>query len=177
MLLAIGVAEAVRPWLVKIAIDRHIAVGDVAGLWASAVAFFALLLFELAAGAVRSYLTTWVGQRAMHDLREKLFDRLQRLPVSYFDRNAIGRLMTRVTTDVEVLNDLFSSGVVAIIGDVVLMVAIAGMMFAMSWQLAIATLLLLPIIAAVSFFSAADAGRVPRDPALGRGSTPSSKSA
>ena len=143
-----------------------------------AVAFFALLLFELAAGAVRSYLTTWVGQRAMHDLREKLFDRLQRLPVSYFDRNAIGRLMTRVTTDVEVLNDLFSSGVVAIIGDVVLMVAIAGMMFAMSWQLAIATLLLLPIIAAVSFFFRSRMRDAYREIRHGwRRSTPSSKSA
>ena len=152
LLLLLGAGEAIRPWLVKVAIDRYIAVGNVAGLWAPALAFFALLLFELAGGAVRSYLTSWIGQRAMHDLREKLFDRLQRLPVSFFDRNAIGRLMTRVTTDVEVLNDLFSSGVVAIIGDLVLMVAIAGMMFAMDWQLALATLLLLPAIAAVSFF-------------------------
>jgi ATP-binding cassette subfamily B protein len=152
LLLVLGVAEAVRPWLVKIAIDRHIAVGRMEGLWVPALGFFALLLFELVGGAVRSYITTWVGQRAMHDLREMLFDRLQRLPISFFDRNAVGRLMTRVTTDVEVLNDLFSSGVVAIIGDIVLMVAIAGMMFAMSWQLAIATLLLLPVIAAVSFF-------------------------
>ncbi|HET6617211.1 MAG TPA: ABC transporter ATP-binding protein [Gemmatimonadota bacterium] len=152
LLLVLGASEAIRPWLVKIAIDDHIAVGRMEGLWVPAFAFFGLLLFELAAGAVRSYMTTWVGQRAMHDLREKLFDRLQRLPVSFFDRNAIGRLMTRVTTDVEVLNDLFSSGVVAIIGDIVLMVAIAVMMFAMSWRLALATLVLLPIIAAVSFF-------------------------
>ena len=152
LLLLLGAAEAARPWLIKLAIDDHIAIGDVAGLWVPALAFFALLLFELAAGAARSYLTTWVGQRAMHDLREKLFDRLQRLPVSFFDKNAIGRLMTRVTSDVEVLNDLFSSGVVAIIGDMVLMVAIAAMMFAMSWQLALVTLLLLPAIAAVSFY-------------------------
>jgi ATP-binding cassette subfamily B protein len=152
LLLLLGVAEAGRPWLIKIAIDEHIAVGDVAGLWVPVLGFFGLLVFDLVAGAARSYLTTWVGQRAMHDLREKLFDRLQRLPVTFFDRNAIGRLMTRVTSDVEVLNDLFSSGVVAIIGDLVLMVAIAAMMFAMSWELALVTLLLLPAIAAVSFF-------------------------
>ena len=109
-------------------------------------------MFDFVGGAFRSYLTTWIGQRAMHDLRERLFDRLQRLSVSFFDRNAIGRLMTRVTSDVEVLNDLFSSGVVAIIGDLVLMVAILVMMFAMSWQLALVTLLLLPGIAAISFF-------------------------
>jgi ATP-binding cassette subfamily B protein len=152
LLLLLGAAEAARPWLIKIAIDDHIAVGDVAGLTGPVAAFFGLLMFDFVGGAFRSYLTTWIGQRAMHDLRERLFDRLQRLPVSFFDRNAIGRLMTRVTSDVEVLNDLFSSGVVAIIGDLVLMVAILVMMFAMSWQLALVTLLLLPGIAAISFF-------------------------
>lgn len=152
LLLLLGAAEATRPWLIKLAIDDHIAVGDVAGLWAPVLAFFALLVFGLIAGAAQSYLTTWVGQRAMHDLRERVFGRLQRLPVSFFDKNAIGRLMTRVTSDVEVLNDLFSSGVVAIIGDLVLMVAIAAMMFAMNWQLALVTLILLPAIAAVSFY-------------------------
>jgi ATP-binding cassette subfamily B protein len=152
LLLLLGAAEAIRPLLIKRAIDDHIAVGNVSGLWVPAGAFFGLLLFELFAGAFRSYLTTWVGQRAMHDLRERLFDRLQRLPIPFFDKNAIGRLMTRVTTDVEVLNDLFSSGVVAIIGDLVLMVAIACMMFAMDWRLALATLILLPAIAVVSFF-------------------------
>ena len=152
LLLLLGAAEAARPWLIKIAIDDHIAIGDVAGLRVPVAAFFALLMFDFVGGAFRSYLTTWIGQRSMHDLRERLFDRLQRLPVSFFDRNAIGRLMTRVTSDVEVLNDLFSSGVVAIIGDLVLMVAIAVMMFAMSWQLALVTLLLLPGIAAISFF-------------------------
>ena len=77
--------------------------------------------------------------------------------------------MTRVTSDVEVLNDLFSSGVVAIIGDLVLMVAILVMMFAMSWQLALVTLLLLPGIAAISFFFRRPMpGRSPRDPAVGR---------
>ena len=152
LLLVLGAAEAARPWLIKIAIDDHIAVGDVAGLWVPVAAFLALLMFDFVGGAFRSYLTTWIGQRAMHDLRERLFDRLQRLPVTFFDRNAIGRLMTRVTSDVEVLNDLFSSGVVAIIGDLVLMVAILVMMFAMSWQLALVTLVLLPGIAAISFF-------------------------
>lgn len=152
LLLLLGASEATRPLLIRRAIDDHIAVGDVAGLWAPALAFFGLLVFELLAGAIRTYLTTWVGQRAMHDLRERLFDRLQRLPVAFFDRTAIGRLITRVTTDVEVLNDLFSSGVVAIIGDFVLMIAIACMMFAMDWQLASLTLLLLPAIAVVSFF-------------------------
>ena len=97
LLLLLGASEAARPLLIRRAIDDHIAVGDVAGLWIPALSFFGLLVFELLAGAVRSYLTTWVGQRSMHDLRERLFDRLQRLPVAFFDRTAIGRLITRVT--------------------------------------------------------------------------------
>lgn len=152
LLLFLGVTAALRPLLIKIAIDQHIAVGDVSGLWVPALAYLGLLIAELAGGAARTYMTTWVGQRAMHDLRKRLFERLQRLPVPFFDRNAVGRLITRVTSDVEVLNDLFSSGVVAIIGDIVLMVAIVIMMFVMSWQLALVTLLLLPAIAVVSFF-------------------------
>ncbi|HUF90610.1 MAG TPA: ABC transporter ATP-binding protein [Gemmatimonadota bacterium] len=152
LLLFLGATAALRPLLIKIAIDQHIAVGDVSGLWVPALAYLGLLIAELAGGAARTYLTTWVGQRAMHDLRKRLFERLQRLPVPFFDRNAVGRLITRVTSDVEVLNDLFSSGVVAIIGDIVLMVAIVIMMFVMSWQLALVTLLLLPAIALVSFF-------------------------
>ena len=73
-------------------------------------------------------LTTFVGQRVMYDLRMEIFGHLQRLSVTYFDRNPVGRLMTRVTSDVETLNELFSSGVVTIFGDVFTLVAIMGMM-------------------------------------------------
>lgn len=150
LLLVLAGIEAAQPYLVKIAIDRHITSGDLEGLYGVALLYLALLLLEGAAGFAKTYLTTWVGQRAMHDLRERLFDRLQRLPVSFFDRQAIGRLVTRVTSDVEVLNDLFSSGVVSLLGDAFMLVAIAATMFAIDWRFALATLAVLPLILLVS---------------------------
>lgn len=152
LLVLMGGIEALQPYLIKVAIDRHIAVGDAAGLVTIAALYFALLLLELALGFARTWLTTWIGQRAMHDLRERLFDRLQRLPVPFFDRQAVGRLVTRVTSDVEVLNDLFSSGVVAVLSDVFMLLAIAVTMFLVDPRLALVTLAVVPFILAVSLF-------------------------
>lgn len=150
LLLLLAAIEAAQPWLVKRAIDRHIATGDMAGLAALAAVYLALLVAEAAAGAARSYWTSWVGQRAMHDLRERLFAKLQRLPVKWFDRMPVGRLVTRTTTDVEVLNELFSSGAVAVIGDLLMLVTIATVMFVIDPGLALAALSVVPVVVFVS---------------------------
>lgn len=152
LLVLLAGIEALQPYLIKIAIDRHIAVGDTQGLVAVVGLYLGLLLLELILGFARTWLTTWIGQRAMHDLRERLFDRLQRLPVPFFDRQAVGRLVTRVTSDVEVLNDLFSSGVVAVLSDVFMLLAIVITMFLVDPGLAIVTLAVVPFILAVSLF-------------------------
>jgi ATP-binding cassette subfamily B protein len=151
LLLALAAIAAFQPYLVKVAIDRHIATGDLAGLYGIALLYLGLLVLELGIAYGETYLTAWVGQRAMHDLREQLFERLQRLPVAFFDRQPIGRLVTRVTSDVEVLNELFSSGVVAVLSDALMLVAIAIMMFAVNTELAIITLLVVPLVLAISF--------------------------
>src|SRR5688500_8938481 len=101
LLLLLGAAEAARPWLIKIAIDDHIAVGDVAGLWVPVTAFLALLMLDFIGGALRSYPTAWLGPRAMHELRGRLFDRAQRPPASSFARNPVGRLLPRGPGDAE----------------------------------------------------------------------------
>lgn len=142
--------EVAQPWLVKVAIDRHVATGDLAGLTGIAAVYLALLLLEAGVGAARTWVTNEIGQRAMHDLRERLFDKLQRLPVGWFDRTPLGRLVTRVTSDVEVLNDLFSSGVVALIGDVFMLSAVAVTMFALDARLAVIALAVVPLVALVS---------------------------
>ena len=102
----------------KVAIDRHIARADLAGLDRIALAFLAILLASFAL----EYLQTWVlqmtGQRIMFDMRMQIYEHLQRIDLQFYDRNPVGRLMTRVTTDVDVLNDLFTAGVVSIFGDV-----------------------------------------------------------
>ncbi|MBA3583693.1 MAG: ABC transporter ATP-binding protein, partial [Gemmatimonadetes bacterium] len=150
LILVTALIEAAQPYLVKVAIDRYIAAGDLAGLAGVALLYLGLLLLEAAVGFGRTYLTTWIGQHAMHDLRERLFDRLQRLPVCFFDRQAVGRLVTRVTSDVEVLNDLFSSGVVAILSDAFMLLAIAATMIAIDWRLTLVTLAVTPLIFLVS---------------------------
>ena len=152
LLLAMAAIEVAQPWLVKVAIDRHIATGDLGGLATIVVAYLALLLLEFGVGAARTLLTTWIGQRAMHDLRERLFAKLQRLPVGFFDRTPVGRLVTRVTTDVEVLNELLSSGIVAIVGDALMLLAVAVAMLLFDWRLALVTLAVVPAVVAVTLW-------------------------
>src|SRR5260370_21283001 len=87
-----------------------------------------------------------VGQQTMYDMRGEIFGHLQRLPMSYFDRNPVGRLVTRVTTDVDALNDLFAAGVVTMINDFFLLVVIAGLLFKIDSRLSLYTLAVLPCI-------------------------------
>jgi ATP-binding cassette subfamily B protein len=88
----------------------------------------------------------------MFDLRQDIFGRLQRLPVAYFDRNPIGRLVTRVTNDVDALNELFTAGIVSIFGDVVLLVGIVAVLFWLDWRLAIVTFAILPLLLLLTFW-------------------------
>ncbi|MGH7544321.1 MAG: ABC transporter ATP-binding protein [Gemmatimonadota bacterium] len=152
LLVVLAGIQALQPYLIKVAIDRHIAIGDASGLLGVAALYFGLLVLDLVLGFVQTWLTSWIGQRAMHDLRERLFDHLQRLPVPFFDRQAIGRLVTRVTSDVEVLNDLFSSGVIAVLSDLFMLAAVAVTMFLVDPRLALATLAVVPLILVVSLF-------------------------
>ena len=108
--------------------------------------YLATLLLEFVVEYGRTLLTTFIGQRVMYDLRMEIFGHLQRLSISYFDRNPVGRLMTRVTSDVETLNELFSSGVVTVFGDVFTLVAIMGMMLAIDWRLALVTFSVIPLV-------------------------------
>ena len=147
----VGAAAALaQPYLIKIAIDRHIATGNLAGLDRLAALYVAILVGAFAA----EYLQTWTmqltGQRIMFDLRMALYGHLQKLDLRYYDRNPVGRLMTRVTSDVDVLNDLFTSGVVTIFGDVFTLVGIMAVMVWMDWRLALVAFSVLPLIVLVT---------------------------
>jgi ATP-binding cassette subfamily B multidrug efflux pump len=98
---------------------------------------------------VQTVLTTWVGQRVMSDLRREVFRHFQRLGIPFFDRQPVGRLVTRVTSDVETLNELFSSGVVTVVGDVATLVAVSGLMLLVNWRLALVAFAVLPLMAGV----------------------------
>ncbi|UCC27064.1 MAG: ABC transporter ATP-binding protein [Gemmatimonadales bacterium] len=156
-LLAIGLLvlssalAVVGPWLTQLALDEAIPQGDMGLLARLAVAFTG----ALAAGFVLQYaqtlLTTWLGQSVMYDLRGQIFRKLQRLDLKDFDRTPVGRLMTRITSDVETLNELFSSGLVTVFGDVFTLIFIVAAMLSMDWQLALVSFAVLPLVAWAAF--------------------------
>lgn len=114
-------------------------------------ALLAVLIFDFLAQYIQIRIMQRVGQQTMYDMRREIFTHLQRLPMSYFDRNPVGRLVTRVTTDVDALNDLFAAGVVTMINDLFLLVVMAGLLFKYDWKLALDTLAVLPGILVVTF--------------------------
>ena len=143
-------ASLAQPYLIKIAIDRYIAQRQLAGLDRLAALYLAVLVASFAAEYVQTWTMQLTGQRIMFDLRMAIYRHLQRLDLRYYDRNPVGRLMTRVTSDVDVLNDLFTSGVVTIFGDVFTLVGIMGVMLWMNWRLALVAFSVLPLIVLVT---------------------------
>jgi len=150
LLVAAAGVELVGPWLTMIALDRAVPQGDTRLLLVLSCAFIGALLAGFALQYAQAMITTWLGQRVMLDLRRQIFAKLQRLDLPFFDRNPVGRLMTRVTSDVETLNELFSSGVVTVFGDVFTLLFIVGAMLALDWQLALVTLAVMPLVFAVA---------------------------
>ena len=149
-IISASVLQLAQPYIMKLAIDRYIATGDLQGLNRIALIFFGVLVGSF----TLEYLQTWVlqmtGQRIMFDLRTEIYEHLQRLDMRFFDRNPVGRLMTRVTTDVDVLNDLFTAGVVSIFGDVFTLLGIMIVLVIMDWRLALVAFAVLPLIVVVT---------------------------
>ena len=134
----------VPPWLVKIAIDDKIVGGDAQGLLLIAGLYLGVLLLSFLIDYAQMVLVARLGQRVMFDMRMSLFSHLQTMSLPFFDRNPVGRVMTRVTSDVEVLNELFTSGMISVFGDVFLIVGILAAMFALDPQLAAVALVVVP---------------------------------
>jgi ATP-binding cassette, subfamily B, multidrug efflux pump len=144
--------ELVQPYLIKIAIDSYILKSDWPGLTRIALLFLLTLVGLYALRAVQSYATHVTGQRVMHDLRRMLFAHLQRLDARFFDQNAVGRLMTRVLYDVEAVSEMFASGLVAVLGDVVTLTGVIAIMLGMNWRLAVVTFSVVPILFVVAAY-------------------------
>jgi ATP-binding cassette subfamily B multidrug efflux pump len=153
LLLFTGAAlELAGPYLTKVALDRALPDRDVRLLGWLVAAYMVSLVLAFLCEYAHTLLTAWLGQRVMFDLRTEVFGHLQRLSLRYFDRNPVGRLMTRVTNDVEQLNEAFSSGLVTIFGDVFTLLFILGMMLQLNWRLALVTFTVLPLVALATFF-------------------------
>jgi ATP-binding cassette subfamily B protein len=138
--------EAIRPWFTKYAVDVNIAQRDPKGLLITVTAFLGVMVVRGFVQYASAYLTQWIGQRTIFDLRMQVFSHLQRFGVQFYDRNPIGRLITRVTNDIEVLNEMFSSGIVMVFSDVFTIIGILYFMFTMSWELALISLSVLPLL-------------------------------
>src|SRR5271166_5558122 len=153
-------ADVLGPYLVKVAVDRYLAPvsGSRAGMWSwlsprpiTGIAqissiYFGLLLFTFLLEFLQTYFMQWTGQKVMFDLRSQIFRHLQRMHVAFYDKNPVGRLVTRVTTDVDALNEMFTSGVVSIFEDLFVLFGILGVMLCMNWKLALITFAVLPFI-------------------------------
>jgi ATP-binding cassette subfamily B protein len=150
LLILFSISQLAGPILTKRAIDDHILANDLDGLFAVCAMWLGLIVF----GAILQYaqivIMNLIGQRAMLTMRDELYAHLQRLPLSFYDRNPVGRLMTRLTNDVEVLNQMFTQGVVALFGDLFTLIGILIVLFIMDWQLALVTLASLPLLIVVT---------------------------
>jgi ATP-binding cassette subfamily B protein len=152
--------DVVGPYLTKVAIDKYLAnrTGShsfldrylssqpMTGIAQIAAIYVGLLLLSFLFEFTQTYIMQWAGQKVMFDLRAQIFRHLQRLHVAFFDRNPVGRLVTRVTSDVDALNEMFTAGVVSIFEDIFVLAGIIAIMLNMSWRLALITFAVLPII-------------------------------
>jgi len=154
-----AVADVLGPYLVAVEIDRYLAPthklspldsilseNPLTGIAEIAALYVGLLVFAFLLEYVQIYLMQWTGQMVMFDLRSQIFRHLQRMHVGFYDKNPVGRLVTRVTTDVDALNEMFTSGVVSIFEDVFVLVGIVAIMLSMDWKLALITFAVLPAI-------------------------------
>ena len=162
---AVALLELIQPYLIKVAIDDHILRRDWAGLGGVAALFLLVLIALYALRAAQAYLTQLTGQRVIHDLRAALFTHLQGQDARFYDRSPVGRLMTRVLNDGEAIQELFTSGLVSLLGDVVVLTGVVVIMLGMNWKLALVTFALVPLLVlAAAYFRvrARDSYRVVR---------------
>ena len=147
----VAAAKLAQPWLLKLAIDRHIVAGRMEGLPLLTLWFLLLIVAE----SLFTYLEVWLlqhlGQRVMQDIRLELFAHLQRMPASFFDRTPTGSLVTRLTSDVEVLGEMFAAGIVTVVGDVLVLAGIVGIMLWMNPRLSLVTFTVLPCLVWIAF--------------------------
>ncbi len=146
MTLSLNVLASLQPIFTKIAVDDFITPRKIDGVWLFALAFFSLFLFRFLLQYLQEILLNSIGQKVMLDLRSEIFEKLQVQEISFYDKNPVGRIITRLTSDVDSLNELFTSGVIDVLGDLVVIFAIIGWLFWLDWQLAIVSLVIVPLL-------------------------------
>jgi ATP-binding cassette, subfamily B, multidrug efflux pump len=158
-------ADILGPYLTKVAVDRymthdstgkstwlgrHLSTSAAAGITEIALIYIGALCFSYVLEFVQTYLMQWTGQKIMYDMRSQIFRHLQRMHIAFFDRNPVGRLVTRLTSDVDALNEMFTSGIFEIFGNVFILIGIVVVMLRMNWWLALIAFSVLPVIILVT---------------------------
>lgn len=144
--IVLAVLAPVRPYLIQVTIDKYVGIKDYNGLLVMMVILVALLVVQAIVQYLHTYLSGWLGQVVIRDIRVKLFRHLQRLKLQFFDKTPIGRLVTRNVSDIETLSQVFSQGLAAIVGDVLQLIVILGVMFYTDWKLTLVSLSTLPFL-------------------------------
>src|SRR5829696_7489694 len=151
LIFATAAAELTGPYLTKLAIDNAIVPGKPELLLPICAAFIGALVLAFVLRYAQSYIMQMIGQNVMYDLRYQIFSHLQHQSLSYYDRNPVGRLISRLTNDVDALNEFIGSGVATVVGDLVILVGVVVVMLALDWRLALVSLVVLPLIALASW--------------------------
>ena len=144
-------AKLAQPYILKLAIDNHIITGQMAGLPLLAAYFLLIIMIDSLLSFLQVWILQYLGQKVMQDLRVELFSHLQRLSTSFFDRTPTGSLVTRLTSDVEVLGEMFAAGIITVVGDIMLLVGIVGVMLWMNLRLSLVTFSVLPLLIWTAF--------------------------
>jgi ATP-binding cassette, subfamily B, multidrug efflux pump len=147
----VAATKLAQPYILKIAIDNHIVTRNMAGLPALAAGFLGVILAESVFTFVEVYLLQYIGQKVMYDMRVALFTHIQRLSARFFDQTPVGSVVTRLTSDVEVLGEMFAAGIVTIVGDILVLAGIVGIMLWMNVKLSLVTFSVLPLLIWVAF--------------------------
>jgi ATP-binding cassette subfamily B protein len=151
MLVGAALADLAGPYLIRQAIDGPLQAKNIAGVWP----IFLLYIGALALGFLFRFGQIWmlqtIGQQVMVDIRMRIFSHIQRMSLAFFDRNPVGRLITRITNDVDALNEFLTQGLVAVVGDFVMLIGIIGIMFTLNWRLALLSVAVLPLVMATTW--------------------------
>ena len=142
----LAILAPTRPYLIQIAIDEHVALGDAAGLIRIVYILVGLMFIQALAQWAHTYYSGWIGQVIIKDIRVRLYKHLLKLRLQFFDNTPIGRLVTRNISDIETLADVFSEGLAAIIGDLLQILTILGVMFYIDWKLTLVSLSTIPLL-------------------------------
>ena len=139
LLLLIAALEIAGPYLIKVAIDRYLTPRQLDGFIYIVILFGAILIGDFILRYIQQYLTEFLGQKIMYDMRMDIFRHIQKMQMSFFDKNPVGRTLTRVTTDVQALNEMLSSGIVTFFGDIFMIVGVMVVMLSLDWKLSLVT--------------------------------------